>query len=298
MEWPAGSCSTHQHAGVAHGWGRFQAVRDRRCGAVWKRQLCAWGAVLQRRQPSILVWRCVLCKAYAAWWHLLCLLVSVSRCLRLLRAFLLATALTDAFRSDWLTSPFIVAGLFGRKDSNPPAQQGNVPLAAGSVTAADGGAQDGANPDRNAAEDGYDADGDDDAGTMRRGYCFDWAAFCATFGDLPMEEAGVELFAEYAALYTRIAGQVGASFPARLDIQEATSISEQGTRFVTDFVTPILGLMNSAKIHKLLRHVLDSIKEHGNFKLENTAVNESLHNAENPFMSAPARTAVPSQPSS
>lgn len=122
--------------------------------------------------------------------------------------------------------------------------------------------------------------------------------FTPRFGDLPMEEAGVEQFSEYAALYARIAGQVGASLPARLDIQETMSISEQETRFVTDIVTPILGLMNSTKCHKLLRHVLDSIKEHGNLKLEKTAVNESLHNADKPFMTAPARTAVPSQPSS
>lgn len=98
-----------------------------------------------------------------------------------------------------------------------------------------------------------------------------------------MEDAVTAMFAEYAALYARIAGQVGRSVPPPLTMDEATSMSDQASQFINDYATPILGLLSSTKVHKLLRHVLDAIKAHGNLKHGNSAANEAMHKYDKPF---------------
>lgn len=91
------------------------------------------------------------------------------------------------------------------------------------------------------------------------------------------------MFAEYASLYMRIAGQVGASVPPPLTLEKAKDISEQAERFILHYVTPIFGQLNSSKFHRLLCHVLDTIKLHGNLRNGSTASNESQHKKEKVF---------------
>lgn len=91
------------------------------------------------------------------------------------------------------------------------------------------------------------------------------------------------MFAEYAVLYSRIAGQVGASFPPPMTVEQAEDISEQASRFVIDYVTPILGQMNNTKMHRLLSHVALAIKMHGNMRNGSTASNESQHKDDKVF---------------
>lgn len=98
-----------------------------------------------------------------------------------------------------------------------------------------------------------------------------------------MKDAVISMFAEYAVLYGRIAGWVTSSKPAPMTLDEAVDISKHAEEFVMNFMTPILGPVNTIKVHKLLRHVLDSIKMHGNLKNGNTSTNESLHKDDKKF---------------
>lgn len=60
-------------------------------------------------------------------------------------------------------------------------------------------------------------------------------------------------------------------------------MSDQASQFINDYATPILGQLNSTKVHKLLRHVLDAIKAHGNLNHGNSAANEAMHKNDKPF---------------
>eukprot|EP00170_Pyropia_yezoensis_P006319 contig_25711_g6338 len=99
--------------------------------------------------------------------------------------------------------PFIFAGLFGRHGGNAPPEA--------AVLQHHGDAAEGAQSKED--DDGYDADDDEDVDHVKRGFTYDWAAYRAKLGDTPLHEAVTALFAEYAALYMRVAGQVGASAP-------------------------------------------------------------------------------------
>jgi len=133
------------------------------------------------------------------------------------------------------------------------------------------------------AEDGYDADNDDEVTTVTKGFKYDWGAYRAAFGDMPVHRAVTSMFAEYASLYSRIAGQVTMSFPPPMTVEEGADIGAQATRFVNNFVTPLLGKMNSTKVHRLLAHVCQCIKYHGNLKNGNTGPNEAMHKADKAY---------------
>lgn len=115
------------------------------------------------------------------------------------------------------------------------------------------------------------------------GETFNWAAYRAAFGDTPYEDAVTHMFAEYAVLYGRIAGWVTSATPVLMTVEEGKSISEQAAAFVTDFLTPILGPAHTPKVHKLLRHVLDAIRMHGNLRNGNTDKNESYYKDDKRF---------------
>lgn len=115
------------------------------------------------------------------------------------------------------------------------------------------------------------------------GTTFNWAAYRAAFGETPYEDAVTHMFAEYAVLYGRIAGWVTSATPVPMTLDEGKSISEQAAAFVTDFMTPILGPAHTPKVHKLLRHVLDAIRMHGNLRNGNTDKNESYHKDDKQF---------------
>ena len=68
-----------------------------------------------------------------------------------------------------------------------------------------------------------------------------------------------------------------------MTMSEELAIDEQAKNFVNKFVTPILGHIASVKVHKLLCHVADPIRWHGNIQKCNTGVNESEHKSDKPF---------------
>jgi len=91
------------------------------------------------------------------------------------------------------------------------------------------------------------------------------------------------MFVEYAVLYARISGQVGESFPPLMTLAVDSEIAQQATAWVNDFVTLILGTIDSTKVQKLLRRVMDAIDWHGNLVNGSTASNEALHKEEKPY---------------
>ena len=52
---------------------------------------------------------------------------------------------------------------------------------------------------------------------------------------------------------------------------------------MTDSVNPILGPIYSTTMHKLLRHVLDEMRMHGNLRNGNTVGNETEHKMDKMF---------------
>lgn len=167
--------------------------------------------------------------------------------------------------------PFIFAGLFGRLGGNPARGE------------SDAEEEDAADQDQRADDGGYEADDDEDIDEVRPGFKYDWTAYRARFGDTPLQDAVTAMFAEYALLYSRIAGQVGASFPPPMTVERAQDISQQASRFVMEYVTPILGQMNNTKMHRLLAHVALAIETHGNMRHGSTASNESQHKDDKVF---------------
>lgn len=91
------------------------------------------------------------------------------------------------------------------------------------------------------------------------------------------------MFAEYAVLYGRIAGWVTTSQPAPMTVDEASDIANHAEEFVLRHMSPILCTRNTSKIQNLLRHVLGSIKMHGNLKNGNTSGSEGQHKQDKKF---------------
>jgi len=130
----------------------------------------------------------------------------------------------------------------------------------------------------------YDADVDDDAAAkVSKNFVFDWAAYTDEWGDTPVHVAVTSMFAEYAVLYARIAGRATSAVPPPMNMTEGHKIAAQAKDFVNKFVTPILGHIASLKVHKLLCHVADAIKWHGNLRNGTTADNESEHKVDKSF---------------
>lgn len=131
--------------------------------------------------------------------------------------------------------------------------------------------------------DGYQADGEEDVGKVGKGYRFDWLAYRAAWNDTPIHVAVTAMFAEYAELYAMISGQTTTALRPDMTLSEGIAIGNKATAFVRDYLTPILGKMLSTKVHKLLCHVIDAIRAHGNIQNGNTAANESGHKDDKPY---------------
>lgn len=196
------------------------------------------------------------------------------------------------------TLPFIVPGLFRamsalfstseapvRDSSADVPTDGRPDLAAAAIRRGGGMAEAGTeDPDESAS--GYEADSEDDGVAVKKGSQFDWDAYNRVWQGTPTDVAVTHLFAEYAVLYSRICRQVRSSAPPPLTLSEGTSIAEQAQRFITTYVTSILGQVHSSKVHRLLCHVIDAIRDHGNISLNcNTAPNEAIHKEDKAYYS-------------
>jgi len=91
------------------------------------------------------------------------------------------------------------------------------------------------------------------------------------------------MFAEYASLYARIPGWTTSATPAPMTMEEGDSIQQQANNFFINIMSPILGYVHTSKVQKLLRHLLESIRYHGNLRHGNTSSNEAAHKLEKQF---------------
>jgi len=162
--------------------------------------------------------------------------------------------------------PFLVAGLFG------PVGDDN-----GSGAFEAEGAAERAVAEVGMDATGYEADCDEEAAKVGKDFVYDWEAYRKEWGDTPVHVAVTSMFAEYAVLYARMAGRTTSAVPPSMTMTQGLDIGQQATNFVNKFVTPILGHIASVKVHKVLCHVVDAVRWHGNLQNGNTAVNESGH---------------------
>ena len=173
--------------------------------------------------------------------------------------------------------PFAVDGIFGfgrprpksqanSKKSRKAARASHVPegVTGGDMLFKEGG------PD----------EGDEE---LPAGFSFDWGAYKEKFGETPIQQAVTIMFSEYASLYGRIAGWTTSATPVLMTLAEGESIADQAENFVINIMSPILGLVHTSKVHKLLCHVKDAIRYHGNLRVGNTADNEATHKDDKPF---------------
>lgn len=112
---------------------------------------------------------------------------------------------------------------------------------------------------------------------------FDWPAYHVVWHETPIDEAITAMFAEFAVLHAEMSGYTCSTAPLPLTVDVGKCIADRAERFVTMYLTPILGPQHSTKVHKLLCHVMEAIRMHGNLNNGNAGVNERLHKDDKPY---------------
>jgi len=183
--------------------------------------------------------------------------------------------------------PHAVSGVFGLGADRPmplnPAVTQKVRTAARSGGGGGGGGGE-ATTAYASADSLFDA-GEGEQEELPKGFFFDWDAYHEAFGDTPLEDAVTALFAEYAALYARIARWATSTAAAPMTLHVAEALANDAAEFVLGYVKPLLGEVHTSKMHKLLRHLLDAIRMHGNVRNGNTSSNEAGHKVDKGFYS-------------
>ena len=126
-------------------------------------------------------------------------------------------------------------------------------------------------------------EGDETDDDIPADFLFDWELYNEFWEKTPYEDAVTAMFAEYAVLYSRIGQWTTSSAPPTMTVNEAKSISEHASTFIQSYVRPILGAVNTPKVHKLLRHILGAIEMHGRLSNCNTSQNETNHKMDKRF---------------
>jgi len=124
---------------------------------------------------------------------------------------------------------------------------------------------------------GVESDDEDDTAVCKKLSDFDWAEYEAVWGSTPLHISITALFAEYALVVGRITGHLHYKCDQPMSDETAEELGSMCSSFVLRYVNPILGVIASTKIHKLLCHVVAAIKRHGALSNGNTGRNESLH---------------------
>jgi len=124
---------------------------------------------------------------------------------------------------------------------------------------------------------GGGSDDEDEAAVSMKVPDFDWEEYEAVWGATPLHLAITSLFAEYALVVGRITGHLHYKCGQPMTEETAEELGAMCSNFVLHYVNPILGVITSTKIHKLLCHIIAAIKLHGSLSNGNTGRNESLH---------------------
>lgn len=183
------------------------------------------------------------------------------------------------------TMPFLVAGLWQPFDGRPacrgsPLVAPTHPTDSAQVNVATVGVNSGAYI-ASGLNNSAGADADSSPARVEQEpvprYDYDWAAYHTVRGDIPIDEAVTVMFAEFAVLHAELAGSVRSTAPLTMTLDVGRRMADRAERFIIKYVTPILGEQHSIKVQKLLCHLMDAVRMHGNTVNGNAAENESLH---------------------
>lgn len=97
------------------------------------------------------------------------------------------------------------------------------------------------------------------------------------------------MFAEFAVLHGELTGSVRSTAPPTMTLGDGRAIADRAERFIVKYVTSILGQQHSIKVHKLMCHVMNAIRMHGDIVNGNAATNESLHREDKPYYARTSR---------
>lgn len=84
-------------------------------------------------------------------------------------------------------------------------------------------------------------------------------------------------FGEYSLLVGRITRNLGPARATPMTLSEGAALAQQAQELILCYATPVLGPLRTAKVHRLLCHLLHAVRYHGNILNANTSANESRH---------------------
>ena len=202
--------------------------------------------------------------------------------------------------------PFIVAGLIGHPDvaaaapatvdGSPVAPTGRAPRASASAGYAASEYASGDDSDASSAslggsvgnvisdgDDGWRAvPGDDLAVAEQQGGALPddrlalSRAYKEHFDGMPLHDAYLEMFCQAARLGGMLFGDNVAD-PTVLTEAAVSDIDEAAKVLGVDFIQTLYGHVNTTKLHRLVQHLGDELRNRGNLWEGDTSVNEKLH---------------------
>jgi len=126
--------------------------------------------------------------------------------------------------------------------------------------------------------------GDDDGGnvavyndinSVARKLEFDWELYRRKFGSTTYKVTVTHLFVRYARVVDFLVGKYHCRPP--MTLAEREEVAALARTCVLNYLTPVLRRMFSTKEHKLLAHILSTIKLHGSISNGDTGTNELLN---------------------
>lgn len=106
---------------------------------------------------------------------------------------------------------------------------------------------------------------------------FDRKAYRWDFPDTPPHAPIPAMFAEYALLVGRITPLLGAAVASPMTLSEGEAIAKQAQEFLLCYAVPILRPLHTTKVHKLLAHLLEAVRMHGNIMNGDAGHNDQRH---------------------
>jgi len=202
--------------------------------------------------------------------------------------------------------PFMVAGLIGHRDvaaaasatvdGTPAAPTGRIPRAPASARSATRDESSGEDSDASTAslcglvggatsdgDDGWRPVSDDDlavseqpGGALPDGRLAFSSAYVEHFDGKPLHDAYLEMFCQAARVGGMLFGNNLAD-PNVITEAAVSDIDEAAKVLGVDFIQTLYGYVNTTKLHRLVQHLGDELRNRGNLWEGDTSVNEKLH---------------------
>jgi len=217
-----------------------------------------------------------------------------------------ATITGRSWRHFGIFWPFMVAGLIGRRDvataasaavdSTTVAPTGRIPRAPSSARSATSDESSGEDSNASTASLGglvgdVTSDGDDgwlsvpgddfsvaeqQGGALRDGRLAFSSAYVEHFDRMPLHDAYLEMFCQAARVGGMLFGDNLAN-PNVITEAAMSDIDEAAKVLGVDFIQTLYGHVNTTKLHRLVQHLGDELRNRGNLWEGDTSVNEKLH---------------------